>query len=235
MDSRRLVAMLLVLSAVAVVTCNGQDLQPILDRTRRVEIPGVSVLPPQGDNWFLFPVDPQEPGPATAGIRFNQRFAQPVKPEDARMVYAGVVVQDSGYATSPSPAKFLEDFKREFVKDGKVRVGEMLTPRQRLLEFNGALDDSLGATCVRYTRRTEITGRFRAFPDLITISSTRGMFCSHPQWPQYDINVMLTQIYARGQEPLPRDGESEAFLKGIVFTAAQPTSVNKALEISTPR
>lgn len=35
----------------------GQDLQPMSDRSQRIEIPGVSVLPPQGESWFLFPED----------------------------------------------------------------------------------------------------------------------------------------------------------------------------------
>ena len=221
--------MLFFIIAVAAVVLGGQDFQPILDRTRRIEIPGVTVLPPQSDNWFLFAVSAKEAVPATALIRLVQRLqdAQPVKPQDARLVLANVIVQDSGEARAPAPAEFLEGFKREFVQDGKIRLGEMITPRQRLMGFDAALDDSLGATCVRYNRVTEITGQFPAFPSLVAISSTRGLFCSHPHWPQYNINVTFQQIYAKGQEPLARDAESDGFLKGVVFTPAQPTPVPK--------
>lgn len=204
----------------------GQDLQPISDRSRRLEIPGVSVLPPQTGSWFVRPLSRQEGLPAGSLIRLirNPQNAPPTRAEDSRMVLAGVNVQDSGETRSRTPTEFLESFKAEFFKDGKLRTGEMITGRQRLIDFAAALDTSFQATCVRYSRLTEITGQFSAFPDLIAVTLTRGLYCSHPRWPQYDIDVTYHQLHAKGQEALSLDSESEAFFKSLVFTSGRPVS-----------
>lgn len=225
MDRRR-IAMLILICVAAVPACvaGGQDLQPISDRTRRIEIPGVSILPPQGEGWFLFPVSPREAIPANTLIRFSKRLrdAPPTRAEDARLVLAGVAVDDSGNATSPTPAEFLQAFTGG---DSKKLIGEMMTKRQRLIGFEAALDDSLGAICVRYSQLTEITGQFPAFPNLVAITSTRGLYCSHPRWPQYHIDLTYQQIYAKDQEALSLDVESDAFLKSLIFTSVQPVGV----------
>ncbi len=232
MDPRRIA--MLITFCLAVMGCIsvpgfalvGQDLQPISDRSRRIEIQGMSVLPPQGEDWFLFPVSPQEGIPENTLIRFVKRLpdAPPWRSEDARQVFAAVSVLNSGKVKSPTPVEFLEDFKGEFFKDGKIRTGEMITSRQRLTGFDAALDDSLGAICVRYSRLTEVTGQFRELPDLVAISSTRGLICSHPHWPQFLIDVTYQQVYAKGQAPLSLDAESDIFLKSILFTSVQPVS-----------
>jgi hypothetical protein len=56
MNPRRIATIIFVcVAALPAFAVGGQDLQPIPDRSRRVEIPGVSVLPPQGKDWFLSP------------------------------------------------------------------------------------------------------------------------------------------------------------------------------------
>src|SRR5947208_16765996 len=106
---------LLFLLCVGVAPAFGipvQDLQRIQNRSRPVEIPGLSVMPPQGEDWFLFPVSKQEGIPATSLIRFVQRLSNTParKPEEARSVIASVVVQDSGKEDPGTPAEFLQGF-----------------------------------------------------------------------------------------------------------------------------
>ncbi len=223
MDPRRIA--MIIFFCVAVVPAfavRGQDLQSIADRSQRIEIPGVSVSAPQGDDWFLFPVSPRERTPGNSLIRFvHRRQDVPLaRPEDARQVFAGVLVTDSGEAKARTPAEFLQAFSGDF----KSSVGEMITGRQRLTGFDAVLDDSLEATCVRYSRLTEITGQFPEFPDLVAIGSTRGLYCAHPHWPQYHIDLTYQQLYAKGQAPLARDTESDGFLKSIVFTPVRPVA-----------
>jgi tetratricopeptide (TPR) repeat protein len=144
------------------------------------------------------------------------------RPEDARQILAGVdVVSRSGPETR-TPAAFLESFNSEYQRDGKPRIGEMLTGRQRLLEITAALDDSFHAICVRYRRVTEITGQFPDFPGLVGIVDTRGLYCSHPRAPDVNIDVTFQQIYAKGQHALSLDGESETLLRSLVFTSDRP-------------
>jgi tetratricopeptide (TPR) repeat protein len=233
MDPRRIaVVIIFCVAVVPQLAVRGQELQPIADRSRRIEIPGVSVSPPQGDHWFLFPLSPRETTPTNSLIRFVYRFQNVarVRPEDARQVFAGVVVTDSGEAKARTPAEFLQAFRGDF---GSL-VGEMITRRQRLTQFDAVLDDSVGGTCVRYTRLTEITGQFPAFPDLVAISSTRGLYCSHPYWPQYHIDLTYQQNYPKGQRPLARGAEADVFLKSMLFTAVRPVAAAgpKALYVS---
>jgi hypothetical protein len=205
----------------------GQDLEPIPDRNKRIEIPGVSILPPQGERWFLFPVSKQERVSVDGLIRFVQRLrdAPPAKPDDARSVVASVVVTDSGEARPQTAAEFLQAFTGG---DPRSLIGQMMTARQRLVGFEAALDKSFSATCVKYSRLTEITGQFPAFPNLVAILSTHGLYCSHPHWPQYHIDVTYQQIYPKDQSPLARDTDSDAFLKGVVFTSVRPSAVSRA-------
>jgi hypothetical protein len=100
----------------------------------------------------------------------------------------------------------------------------MITKHQRLVAFDGALDDSRAETCVKFHQVTERKKAFTGFRDTVMVIATVGLVCSHPQWPGYDIHVRYEQIYARGQSPLNRDAESETFLKGIDFTAGQPVA-----------
>jgi hypothetical protein len=228
MASRRIVLLVLFcVGAIPELALPGQDLQPVHDPHRRIEIPGVSVLPPQGEKWFLFPVSAQEGNPPDSMIRFVQRIQSrpPRKPDEARSVLAGVVAYDSGKDKSRTPAEFLEEFTG---RDPQSQIGQMMTSRQRLVAFEAALDGSLGATCVKYRRVTEITGQFPMFPGLVAMSSTRGLNCLHPQWPRYQIDITFQQLYAKGEAPLPLDAASESFLKGVVFTAARPSAINVA-------
>jgi tetratricopeptide (TPR) repeat protein len=148
----------------------------------------------------------------------------PLTSNDARQILAGVAVTDSRHAKPLTPAVFLEDFKKGLLGNRKLRIGEMITSRQRLLGLDATLDASLGATCVRYTRLTEITGQFPAFPDLVAITSTRGLACSHLYSPQFDVDVTYQQVYAKGQNALPLDAEADAFLKSLAFTRSQPVA-----------
>jgi TPR repeat protein len=233
MDLRRLATLIACVSAVWPARMLGaQDLEPIADRNRRIEIPGVSVLPPQDADWFLVPEPPQKSASPDSVIRFVKKLDEvpPSRPDLARAVFAGVVVTDSGRATPSAPADFLREFTGV---DPNSLIGEMVTGRQRLLDRDAALDESLGALCVRYSRLTEITGQFAAYPALVGVLWTRGMFCSHPQWPQYDVDVTYQQLYAQGEEPLPIEAQAEVFFKSVVFSRTQPKAAFGPKELWT--
>ena len=209
---------------VALVPLAAQDLKPLPDRNRPVEISGLSVLPPAGDDWFLFPLSPEElsKGASVNGlIRFVQRLPRETKPEDARQIVASVRVQDTGQTRAWTPGELLEAFT---TPDPKTLIGQMVSSRQRLMKFDAKLDDQFGSTCVRYSRLTEIYKQFPGLPNLVAMSSTEGIWCYHPQWAQYFIDVTFQQNYQMGQMPLARDADS--FLKGVVFTRERPQAVN---------
>jgi hypothetical protein len=166
---------------------------------------------------------PQEGIPEDAVIRFGKKLqdAPPTKSEDERLVYVGVFSMDLGERRFSTRAEFLEQFK-----GGWPHTGEMITGRQRLIGFEATLDDSLGATCVRYRRLTELTGTPR-FPHALFTLATRGLFCLHAHWPRYAINMIYSQLHPKGQSPLPLDVEVEVSLKSLVFTSTRPVALGK--------
>ena len=200
----------------------GPDRRPIADPTPRIDVPGVAILPPQGEEWFLasLPVEQEVPGISLIAFAKRLRDAPAERPEDMRLVYAFVMALDLGERKFDTPAEFLENFKGDLEKS----AGEMITRHQRLLGFEATLDESLGAICARYRRSTEYSGG-RRFPDSVFSVATRGLYCLHPHWPRYAINVAYTQFYPKGQEPLSLDAEVEAFLKSPVFTATRPIAI----------
>lgn len=200
-------------------------MQPISDHSQRLEIPGISILPPRSINWFVIPESENGSVFADRQIKFFQKLAglRPDDPNDARLVVASVFIRDTGQPTTPTPDELL----RDFIGDDPTRyVGRMITPRQRLVSLDAALDNTFPATCLRYTQVTEISGQFPQFPDLIGISLKRGLVCAHPQWPQFHVNVIYDQIYPKGQEPLSRDTEADVFLKSLAFTPDRPWGTN---------
>lgn len=179
----------------------AQDLQAISDRNRPIELPGVSVVPPTGEDWFLFPVAPQErafgkPVSPEGLVRFMRRLPVALSERDARQVVAGVLVK-FGAERAWTPREFLETF----TADAKAETGRYVTHRQRLLDFQARLDDAFGSTCVRYFRLTEIHGQFPSFPELVANTSTEGIYCYHPYWSRYLIDVTYEQIYPQNQSP----------------------------------
>jgi len=200
-------------------------LTPIRDPTQRLDVPGLSILPPQGDNWFRasFPPPPEELETVSL-IWFVKKLqdAPPARPEDARIVFAAVTARDLKGQRFDTPAQFLQ-----FIKGEEKLTGEMVTRRSRLLGHEVVVDESLGATCVRYLRVTEFTGESMQwrFRDALFITASRGFFCLHPDRTRsMTIDVRYDQTYLKGQEPLPLDAEVEPFLKSPMFTATWPVA-----------
>lgn len=185
-------------------------------------LPGLSILPP-GRDWSVLPLSPQENIPPASLIRFSRKLegAPTAGRWRSRMVFGVVVVLALGELTFNTPTEFLEFFAGK--GDGKIRSGQMATQRQRYVEFEAALDDSLKATCVKYHRLTEVAAT-QGFPDSVAMNSTYGFYCLHPHWPQYAVDLTYSQLYAKGQEPLTLGTEREQFLKSLVFDMARPTA-----------
>jgi hypothetical protein len=136
------------------------------------------------------------------------------------LTYTGVFAVDLGEDRIRDAAQFLEHFKDEF-RGGE---GAVLTRRQRLVSFEANPDDSLKATCARYARLTEFKDPAE-FGDAVLLVATRGLFCWHPRWPRYAIDVLYTERYPAGQTLLPLEDEVEVFLRSVMFTPSRPIAV----------
>jgi len=82
--------MAIVLFAAATLACATAGPRPITDPSQRVEAPGVSLLPPRGDDWVLLPASRSEGIPPDATlIRFAKRLPQD-RVRSGCLTYTGV-------------------------------------------------------------------------------------------------------------------------------------------------
>lgn len=200
-------------------------LTPVRDPTQRLDLPGLSILPPKGQNWFIAPLPPKSDNPAVPLVGFVKRLGEkpPTRAADARLVSARVTVYDLRDPRMQAPAAFETSTAfLDWLKQGAEKgTGGMVTGRQRLIEHDATLDNSFGPTCARYGRVTELSG-WGQFRESLFILTTRGWFCLHPHWPQYMIDAGYTQVHLKGEEPMLLDVEIEPFLRSPLFTATRP-------------
>jgi len=213
------------------------DLTPISDPTRRFDLSGLSILPPQGANWFLatIPLKEDLPGvlPLAGFVKKLRDFREePARqPAEIRLVYARVTAHDLRTFQAPGSFESATAFVHWLRDDFEKSLGAMVTGRQRLIEFDATPDNSLGPMCARYSRLTELS-RWGPFPESIFSLATRGLFCLHPHWPRrYMIDAGYSQVYLKGQEPLALDAEVQPFLNSVVFTSSTQPFVSLGVHL----
>ena len=223
MRSPRGVRLAIACCVLAATACGGSESPGrAADSTGRIELPGLSILPPQKGDWFVQPYAHREGYPLTAVIRISKKLpgASTIGAWDGRLVFGGLMVLDLKDQKFATPTEFLESFKGERAGDSD----ESGAQGQRYVEFEAALDESLPSTCVRYRHLTEV-GPVEGFSGSPAFNSTHGLYCLHPNWPRYAIDVTYSQLYARSQTPLSLEGEMEPFFTSLVFTSAHPVAV----------
>ena len=119
---------ILVVSACAIgtgCTAFAPDLTPISDPTQRFELPGLSVLPPRGDNWFLASLPPPEAVSAVRLVSFAKKLREvpATRPADARLIFAEVLVWDLRDPVFQAPAAFQSS--ADFVQWAKEQFGDV--------------------------------------------------------------------------------------------------------------
>jgi hypothetical protein len=143
---KRLATIALVLAAATAPRCATEGLTPIADPGRRVQAPGVSVLPPRGDGWAQLPVSPAEGVPPGATlIRFAKRLPQP-RVRAGWLTYTAVFAVDLGTNEMRDAREFLAHFKREFQGgEGAARyaINVLSTERYPTGLTPPALDDEI--------------------------------------------------------------------------------------------
>ncbi len=201
---------LAVLASCAPISQPRQDLTLVVEPARRLELHGLSVLPPSGENWFIAPKVSGVPGVPTVNLAAFAKKPPAEAPD--RVVYARVNAWDLGPWRLDSQDAFLR-FVREDLERG--------TPRQRVLALEVSPANSPAPTCARYRRTAELRGA-PGFPDASFVLATVGVWCLHPHWPKYGIDLVYGQRYRQGLQPLPVEAEVEPFLGGVVFTRERP-------------
>ena len=178
----------------------------IINPTERLGFDGFSVLPPQGNNWYLG----KSPN---YGVVFMKRlFEAPRRPE-MHTFYAAVNRHDLKGKELKSPQDLLSYVESTF----------RVEPRFRVVNSKVVLDDGMGNTvgtdCARYDFVQEERGNPIA-PEAVLILKAHGFQCRHPSSPTVVINAGCSERYPQGEQSLLDESlkqECESFLRNVLL------------------
>jgi hypothetical protein len=170
--------------------------------TQRVELDGVSVLPPVGQTWYVGPHDGRH-------VIFGRRPPQP-----PHTVAAGALVDkiEIGGAVL-GPVRNAQDLKE--VTERRLQSGGRFTT----IEASVRPDTSNGAECVRVDAVQEERDNPR-LPGVVLVLVSHALDCLHPQSPGYVVSVSYSERYPKGQQAWSAEilqAEGEPFIHSALF------------------
>jgi hypothetical protein len=170
--------------------------------TQRVELDGVSVLPPAGQSWYVGPRDGRH-------IMFGR---MPPRPPHTIAAMTLVDKIEIGGAVL-GPVRNAQDLKE--VTERRLQSGGRFTT----IEASVRLDTTM-AECVRVDAVQEERDNPR-FPGVVLVLVTHVLHCLHPRNPDYVVSVGYSERYPRGQQAFSAEtlrDEGEPFIRSATFT-----------------
>jgi hypothetical protein len=200
---------------------------------QRIEVPasGFSVIPPQGEHWCVRSM--------ASGFTFLKHPASveiPAQPPSSNDLFQVVLqaVRFMGMALAlpefgtqyPSPEQLKvvvdelisHDFFAQVV--GRISSAER---RFQLVESRSAIDESFGASCVRFDAKVAELGAFLAPPDVaINLNFFKNLVCAHPQPASAKTSLVwisFAEVYREGDQSTAAtlSREVEPFLRSLEF------------------
>jgi hypothetical protein len=191
----------LFLTAVSIIGCAPSITRtPIEDLAKRIEFERFSILPPQGEKWYI--VSPS--GPYNVAFQKQLDVTMGPKPSVAATVFSARI---DGVAQAEKQS-FLEALMRRTEQDAK-------TGRLRLIEFKSSSDESLGVSCKKYDVSSEDRGNPNC-PSCIYILQVHGLACLHPSSPVL-VKLEYSPRVPQGESIPSVEKEGEAFLRSLIF------------------
>lgn len=189
---------------LSVLGCaEGPQLIPVTDPAQRLEFEGFSILPPQGERWFVAsPALRKQQGPDMI-VSFLKLATPPsITHTVVATVRGGRVALSAG-----SRAELLQKMAQRYSEQ---------TNRNRPVSVNISPDKTLAPDCVRY----DVTAEDREvprYPGAIYIADVHGFICLHPDLPDAVIDIGYSQRRLQEERPLTLEAEGEPFLKSLLF------------------
>lgn len=190
------------LSLLAAACSSGPELTPVPQSGQRMQFDGFSVLPPQGDRWYVAPTVPKDE--MWRGVAGFVKQGSNDTPGAAIWATAAVANIDTPF---PSREQLLQQLLR-------AREAELRGGRFRLLEFRSAPGPVPG--CQRYDAVAEDRG-VPEFPNEVFVLSLHHALCLHPNAPTLAVNVAYSERRRQGQAATPLEREGEPFLASLQF------------------
>ena len=213
--------------------CKGLQASEAGQQRIQVVDSGFSVLPPQGENWCMRSM-------ASHGFTFFKHPAnveipaQPPTPNDLFQVvlqtvrFMGIAVALPEFGThhpSPEQLKVVVDelISNHFFSQvvGGISSAER---RFQVMESHSAVDESFGASCVRFDAKVAELGAYLAPPDvIINLNFVNNLVCAHPQTTSPKSSLVwigFVEVYREGDQSAAAtlSQEVETFLQSLEFT-----------------
>ena len=201
---------------------------------QRIEVPasGFSVIPPQGEK-LVREID----GLGFTFLKHPARVEIPAQPPSSNDLFQ-VVLQTVRFM---GMALALPEFGTEYPSPEqlKVVVDELISHdffaqvvggissaerRFQLVESRSAIDESFGASCVRFDAKVAELGAFLAPPDVaINLNFFKNLVCAHPQPTSAKSSLVwigFVEVYREGDQSAAAtlSREVEPFLQSLEFT-----------------
>jgi YVTN family beta-propeller protein len=212
-------ALLLLVAMLVATGCGGAakvELTPIERSGQRVQLEGFSVIPPQGDQWFVAPSLPKDDVWRTVAA-YVKRTGDDTP---GNIVWATVAVANLETAFQ-SREQLLESVIR-------VRQTELRGARFRLLEFRSAPGATAG--CYRYEAVTEDRG-VKDFPGVTFVLTLRHAICLHPDSPTLAVNVAYSERRRLGMPAVTVESEGEPFIGSLKFASLTRPAVVATIDV----
>ena len=185
---------------VLVVTCecmaNGPKLTEIKDQTARLEIIGVSMLPPQEAGWHY------------------------KKPTPGKIEFGKVISKEKSFVALVSLSrlpefKSKEDFMK-FLSDQRQR--DTGNPRYETLINDEAFSEEKGTPALRFHTKYKDKGS----PHLpkgkeAFIVEDHGIFCRHPKAWGVSVNIVFSQRTLQGEGRIDWEKVANEFIQNVEF------------------
>lgn len=179
----------------------GQQRIPVTNPTQRLEFEGFSILPPQGENWFMT-AGLREVQGAIVIVSFGKRLTPPSKTHTVTATVSAVRLPDSAGNRAERLQKYAQ-----IPPSGRFRV----------VSVNISPDTTLAPDCVRIDATSEDRG-VPGHPDSIFIMDQHSFVCFHPYFPDAAIDIQYSQRRLQEEAPLSLEAEGEPFVKSLIFT-----------------
>ncbi len=172
--------------------------RPITDPTRRLQLQGVSILPPRGENWLIF-------SQSASHVKFTKSTSK--GPDHVVMV--SVESERRGDLTFRNSKEFSQHIRQGL--DKFRAFGSFFS-------YNVSEEKCLGRECVRVNFTVETFGKPYA-PGSVYILTGREYYLLLPDSPGVILKLAYSQRFRKGEKPLPIEAEEEASLKSLEFTS----------------
>jgi hypothetical protein len=187
------------------------------DPTERIDLPGFSIAPPQGEDWIEGPRFP-EPDPDNFGPQVRLAFVKVLRQDPEygpHSVFARVVTTFLSEPDQRIAAANVRDFMKFRMRLAMARDKVSAAPRYALRSQKAELDQSIGYICWKYDLILEDRG-VEKFPDTAFVIDFHSYECINRSFKMV-VTLLYSQRVHPEAKPADISREGNKFLKSLRF------------------